>query len=102
MGQGVALRFGILEGAPLQAFVVQGKAVALPQQQFEPVPPPVEENVDVARGRVHAQTRAHQPAQPVETLAHVGGRAVQEVPVPGTQVKQGRAVDGVLRLKWGC
>ena len=47
--------------------------------------PPVDEYEYLPRERISVQARAHQTAEPVKTLAHVGGRAVEAEVVIGTQ-----------------
>ena len=59
------------EAALLQAFIPEGKTVAVPVQALEQVAAAVDEHKERTVKRVGTHIRAHQPAQGVKGLSHV-------------------------------
>lgn len=60
--------------------MVNRKTIALPQQQFYLRASLVEKDEHISAERIFLQALTHQPAQPIEALAHVGLVAVQKIP----------------------
>ncbi len=74
-----------LKGALLQAFVVDHKAAAIPDQHLYLCAPTVEKHVHLAVEARPTLTVDHQTLQTVETLAHVRRTLADEVPKGGAE-----------------
>lgn len=77
----IAFRSRRNKGTLFQAFVVQNKPTQLPVQQLKQCAAAVQKHKDLSAGRISAQLCADQSRQPVETLTHIAGPAVQMVAV---------------------
>ena len=87
-GRGVGRR-GKREGTPLQAFVPEGHAVAVPVQDFEAVAPAGGENEEVSGKGVGAADVAGEGGEAVEGQAHVDGGEMKVNAGVGVRVQHG-------------
>lgn len=70
---------GKFKGSFLKSFVIDRKAIALPQQQLEFIALSVDENENSTVQHIHLQMRSNQATQAVKAFTHVGGAAIQIV-----------------------
>src|SRR5690606_32726220 len=75
------------EGAPFEPLVIHHEASVLPVEQLEQVPVPVEENIHLPGGRVLSHRVPYQPAQTVETLAHIHRLLIKIIAVGGAKAE---------------
>ena len=77
MSIGYGLFRGKFKGAFFQAFVEQDKAAGFPAQELDAVALFVDEDEYIPAHGVAPHLAGDNPAQPVKTLAHISGAAIQ-------------------------
>jgi hypothetical protein len=63
----------------LQPFMVNGKPINLPTKQLHLIAPPIDKNEHVTTQDLLVHFLFHQPAEPIERLAHMGGYPIQKI-----------------------
>jgi hypothetical protein len=66
----------------LQHLVPDHEAGPVPDQNFDPVAPLVQENEGIAAHEFVADVFADQAAQAIKSLTHIGRAAIQKIPLP--------------------
>lgn len=79
MSMGYGLFPGKFKGAFFQAFIEQHKAAEFPAKEFDAIAFFVDEDEYISAHGVMLHLTGDNPAQPVETFAHISGAAVQKI-----------------------
>ena len=85
--RGVFTRFHPSKSTLLQFLVPDGKAITVPHEQLDFIPPFINENKNIPTHQVMGYLFPHQTRQSVEALSHIRCLAEKEVSLMGGKTK---------------